>query len=74
MNCPTNNKAKPCAAAACVQKEDMGTTDHVIPVDKLQGEEHSPEDENIKRDYLLLDEDKHPNETIRDEHPPSQYN
>ena len=49
--------------------------DHITPVDELQEEEQSPEDENIERDYLWFDEDKHPNETIRDdEHPPSQYN
>ena len=74
-NCPPNNKAKPCTAATCVQKEDTGTTDHVTPVDELQGEEQSSKDKNIERYYLPLNEDKHPDKTIRDdEHPPSQYN
>ena len=67
-NCPTNNKAKPHATAAvCVQTEDTETMDHVAPVNELREEEQPLEDENIKRDYLPLDEDKHPNETIRDD-------
>ena len=50
-------------------------TDDVAPVDELQGEEQSPEDEDIERDYLPLNEDKHPNETIRDDECSlSQYN
>ena len=73
-NFPTNIKAKPCAAAAArVQIEDAEMTDHVTPVDELQEEEQSPEDENIERDYLPLNEDEHPDKTIRDdEHPPFQ--
>ena len=72
-NCP-DKKAKLHTAAACVQKEDMGTTDNVTPTDNLQGVEHPPEDKDIERDYLPLDEEEHSDETARDdEYPLSQY-
>ena len=52
----------------------MGTTNDIIPMDNSQGEEQSPEDEDIKRDYLQLDEEMHPQVTPGDdEYPPSQY-
>jgi len=40
-----------------------------------RGKNHPPEDEDIERDYLPLDEEEHPGNDARDdEDPPYQYN
>jgi len=69
-----DNRARPCAAAVHADN-NAGTMDSVASTNEPQGEDHPPEDKDIERDYLLLDEEEHPSNDARDdEDPPSLYN
>jgi len=39
--------------------------DGVAPANEPQREDHPPEDKDIERDYLLLDEEEHPSNNAR---------